>query len=54
MGKIMTEKDKEKKKDLEAQLGRAVMAQATMTKALNRQNALCNQLATKIEGFNGK
>lgn len=39
------------RRDLEAQLGRAVMKQSKMTEELNKQSALCNRLATEIENL---
>ncbi len=40
---------KEKRKELAAKLGEAVIRQAKQTKALNETSMLCNRLATQIE-----
>ncbi len=40
---------KDKRKQLAAKLGEAVIVQAKLTKQLKEQNMLCNKLATKME-----
>ncbi len=37
--------------NLKVQLADAVMRQSRMSEALNKQNILCNRLATEIEKF---
>ncbi len=45
---------KNKRKDLCAQLGEAVIRREKLTMRLNQESELCNRLATEIEGLNGK